>query len=155
MSSQYSSWNSNNPTSNPNGNSNWNASEQDNDSDEENDFDEGRDLASGSEEPQLYWLFSNILRADFSVHPSCAVRTGIQAGTAQPASREHFNQYPIRSCYHSHHNFIMSANGCSVHRGVRDRWGRCYWCQLETAHGVFYPARAIRDCYGYPGDDQM
>jgi hypothetical protein len=166
MSYCYHPLNSNNASQDTDDNLNWTANGEDDES-EENDsedeeqasgteeFNEGRGLAGGRPESQEYWLLSNLLFPDFSSYPECAIRTGVRAGTAQPASREHFNQHPIRWCREHHPRYIYNVEGCSIHRGVLNGSRCCYWCELERTGRVFYPARALQDCYGYPGHEYI
>lgn len=150
----YQSSNSSNFSPKTDGGSNLTDNEEDSESEEsdfeESDFEE-RNLASGRRKLQYYWLHSSPLIADFSSHPSCAINTGIQLGTAQPASREHFNQHPIQRCHQDHPTYINSVIGCSAHRGVLNLAGRCYWCDLERTKNTYYLARALHECYGYRG----
>jgi hypothetical protein len=75
-----------------------------------------RGLGSGEPLEQKYWLSRDLISLTLhSYHPECAMRTGIQSGSAQPAPREHFNQHPIRFCRVSHPFNILTVLGCSVH----------------------------------------
>jgi hypothetical protein len=115
----------------------------------------GRDLADGIPELQEYWLFINVLLANNSTHPDCAYRTGIQAGTAQPASLGRLNQHPTRYCRLHHPTFIAKAWGCCIHRGLLNNVWQCYWCERERAEQQYYWPTRLSDCEDSPGKDAL
>jgi hypothetical protein len=119
-------------------------------SDSESDMWEDRE---GLPALQEYWLPINMFSADGSTHPVCALRTGIHPETAQPASIDRFNQHPIRYCRCNHPECISVVWGCNFHRGVLSNMRQCYWCERERAEQRYYPAKRIRECEDYPGDD--
>ena len=73
---------------------------------------------------------------------TCAAMKGING--PHPADHRCCNSHPRSTCSALGH-YISGVVGCSIHNGVLDQFGRCWWCELEKSTGVWHNSIALQD----------
>jgi len=77
---------------------------------------------------------------------TCAALKGIQV--PHPEDHQNMNSCPRTKCLQGGH-IIRQVVGCGVHKGQRDAFQRCWWCELEKTTYTWHNSIPQQQKTGY------